>query len=109
MAKRLQELARHLVDNYDGEAEAIWSQGQPSGKEVLNRLKALPGFGEQKSKIFLALLGKQLAVTLEGWQESAEPYGEQDSRRSVADVVNTETLVEVREYKKAAKRAHKAN
>ncbi|MBY8853117.1 Fe-S cluster assembly protein HesB, partial [Saccharothrix sp. MB29] len=69
MAKRLQVLAQHLVENYDGQAELIWTRGEPDGAEVLHRLKGLPGFGEQKAKIFLALLGKQFGVTPEGWRE----------------------------------------
>ena len=55
MAKRIQALAREIVDRYDGDAAALWTSGDPDGAEVLRRLKALPGFGEQKAKIFLAL------------------------------------------------------
>ncbi|MDU0291823.1 HhH-GPD-type base excision DNA repair protein [Saccharothrix longispora] len=103
MAKRLQVLAQHLVENYDGQAELIWTRGEPDGAEVLHRLKGLPGFGEQKAKIFLALLGKQFGVTPEGWREAAGAYGEEGSRRSVADVVDPASLREVRDFKKAAK------
>ncbi len=63
MAKRVQDLAREIVDRYDGDAAQLWLDGDPDGAEVLRRLKALPGFGEQKAKIFLALLGKQYGVT----------------------------------------------
>jgi uncharacterized HhH-GPD family protein len=68
MAARVQKLAAAIVDDYDGDAEAIWTTGDPSGAEVLKRLKKLPGFGDQKAKIFLALLGKQFALKAEGWQ-----------------------------------------
>ena len=71
MAKRIQTLAQLIVDRYDGEAAALWTAGDPDGAEVLRRLKALPGFGEQKAKIFLALLGKQYGVTPKGWREAA--------------------------------------
>ena len=110
MAKRLQELSRYLVEHYDGDVEAIWTAGRPkpNGAEVLRRLRELPGFGEQKAKIFLALLGKQLGVRPTGWRAAAGHYGDARSRRSVADVVDARSLAEVRDFKKAAKAAAKA-
>ncbi|RKT57620.1 HhH-GPD-type base excision DNA repair protein [Saccharothrix australiensis] len=107
MGKRLQALARYLVEHYDGDPEAIWTRDEPDGKTVLKRLKELPGYGDQKARIFLALLGKQLGVRPEGWREAAGAYGEEGSRRSVADVRDKVTLAEVREFKKAAKAAAK--
>ncbi|WP_091452395.1 HhH-GPD-type base excision DNA repair protein [Actinokineospora iranica] len=103
MAKRVQALCQHIVEVYDGDTAAIWDS--PSGPEVLKRLKALPGFGEQKAKIFLALLGKQRGVTPEGWRKAAGDYGLEGARRSVADVVDAVSLGEVRAFKKAAKAA----
>ncbi|MHA6799077.1 HhH-GPD-type base excision DNA repair protein [Bounagaea algeriensis] len=108
MARRIHTLAGHVVEHYDGAAERIWAEGDPDGKEVLKRLKALPGYGEQKAKIFLALLGKQLGVEPEGWREAAGNYGEQDARRSIADVVDRQTLAEVRAFKKQQKAATNA-
>lgn len=114
MATRVQTLCQALVDDWDGDAAALWTRPstdsgtQPSGAEVLRRLKALPGFGEQKAKIFLALLGKQYGFTGEGWREASAPYGEDGSYRSVADIVSPESLTKVREYKKAMKAAAKA-
>ncbi|WP_067968372.1 HhH-GPD-type base excision DNA repair protein [Nocardiopsis trehalosi] len=105
MAKRVQALCRYLVDTYGGRADAVWTDGDPDGAEILRRLKALPGYGEQKARIFLALLGKQFGLTAPGWREAAGPYGEEGSRRSIADVVDDHTLAEVRAYKKAAKAA----
>jgi uncharacterized HhH-GPD family protein len=57
----------------------------------------------------VALLGKQLGVTPDGWREAAGAYGEEGSRRSIADVTSSETLAEVRAFKKAAKAAAAAN
>ncbi|MBF6222707.1 Fe-S cluster assembly protein HesB [Nocardia abscessus] len=108
MARRAQELARHVIEHYDGKAENIWTAGDPDGKEVLRRLKELPGYGEQKAKIFLALLGKQRGVRPEGWRAAAGAYGDEGSRRSVADVTDAESLAQVREFKKQAKAAAKA-
>lgn len=114
MATRVQTLCQAIVDDWDGDAAALWTRPstgsgtQPSGAEVLKRLKALPGFGEQKAKIFLALLGKQYGFTGEGWREASAPYGEDGSYRSVADIVSPESLGKVREHKKAMKAAAKA-
>ncbi|WP_213574548.1 HhH-GPD-type base excision DNA repair protein [Rhodococcus sp. USK13] len=103
MATRIQSLCAFLVENYDGSVEALWTDGDPDGKEVLKRLKALPGYGDQKARIFLALLGKQIGVEPQGWREAAGDYGTDGSRRSIADVVDEKSLHEVREFKKAAK------
>lgn len=106
MAKRVQALSQFVVENYDGDVTRIWAEGD--GAAVFKRLKALPGFGDQKAKIFLALLGKQFDVTPAGWREAAGHYGEDGSRRSVADVTDQKSLLEVRDFKKAAKAAAKA-
>ena len=108
MGERIQSLCGYIVEHYDGDTAAIWTSGRPSGKEVLKRLKALPGYGDQKARIFLALLGKQIGVQPEGWRGAAGAYGDEGSRRSIADVVDRQTLLEVREFKQAAKAAAKA-
>ncbi|HUQ61765.1 HhH-GPD-type base excision DNA repair protein, partial [Lentzea sp.] len=105
MAKRVQALSQSIVEQYDGDVTGIWAEGD--AKTVLERLKALPGFGDQKARIFLALLGKQFGVAPQGWREAAGHYGEDGSRRSVADVTDQRSLLEVRDFKKAAKTAAK--
>jgi uncharacterized HhH-GPD family protein len=107
MAKRVQALCQYLVERYDGRAEEVWTRGNPDGPEILRRLKDLPGYGEQKAKIFLALLGKQRGLEAKGWREAAGHYGEDGSHRSVADVVDEASLLEVRAFKKQAKAAAK--
>lgn len=107
MAKRVQQLCSAIVEQWDGDAEAIWSRGGPDGQEVLTRLLALPGFGDQKARIFLALLGKRYGLSADGWREASEPYGEDGSLRSVADIVDPESLAQVRAAKQAAKAAAK--
>ncbi|QLE73131.1 Fe-S cluster assembly protein HesB [Streptomyces rectiverticillatus] len=106
MAKRVQQLCQYLVEHYGGEASAVW-EGVATGEELFRRLKELPGFGEQKARIFLALLGKQLGVAPEGWREAAGAYGEEGSYRSVADITGPESLAKVREHKQEMKRAAK--
>ncbi|SHM46360.1 HhH-GPD-type base excision DNA repair protein [Cryptosporangium aurantiacum] len=102
MAGRVQSVASYVLDAYDGDTARLWT-GATSGADLLKRIKALPGFGEQKARIFVALLGKQFAVRPDGWREAAGAYGEDGSTRSVADVTGPETLQAVREFKKAAK------
>ncbi len=106
MASRVQALCHAVVDDWQGDASRIWADAD--GPTVLKRLKALPGFGDQKAKIFLALLGKQYGYTGEGWREASAPYGEEGSYRSVADIVSPESLAKVREHKRAMKAAAKA-
>lgn len=108
MAGRIQAVCAAVARDYDGDASKIWTAGDPDGAEVLRRLKALPGFGEQKAKIFLALLGKQLGLQAPGWREAAGGYGAEGSYRSAADVVDADSLAKVREYKRAAKAAARA-
>lgn len=107
MAARIQKLAESVVDGYGGDAAAIWATAG-SGAELLRRAKALPGFGDQKARILVALLGKQFGVRPDGWREAAGAYGDEDSTRSVADVVDAESLAKVRAFKREAKRAAKA-
>lgn len=106
MAKRVQVVCQVIVDQYGGDTTAIWSTAV-DGKDLLKRVGALPGFGAQKAKIFVALLGKQLDVTPPGWREVSAPYGDEGSFRSVADITGPDTLLKVRDFKKAMKAAAK--
>ena len=106
MGTRVQALAQAILDQYDGDTAALWMSAR-SGAELFTRLSALPGFGTQKAKIFVALLGKQLWVRPTGWRAAAGDYGLK-GYRSVADVVDEDSLIKVRETKRAAKAAAKA-
>ncbi|HYF71459.1 MAG TPA: HhH-GPD-type base excision DNA repair protein [Nocardioides sp.] len=105
MARRLQELAGLVEERYDGHAERLWTEAA-TGKELLARVMELPGFGKQKAQIFVALLAKQLDVRPEGWEAAVGAYAE-PGFRSVADVVDVESLQKVRDYKKQKKAAAK--
>ncbi len=107
MAARAQAVCRLLVERYDGRAEQLWAD-VPDGATLLKRIGELPGFAAQKSRIFVALLGKQYGVTPPGWREAAGDYGREGSRRSVADITGPGSLAEVRAFKQEAKRAAKA-
>ncbi len=102
MAARVQALATHVVEEYDGHAERLWEDAE-SGRDLLRRLQALPGFGKQKAQIFVALVAKQLGVRPPGWEEVAGDYSEPGSYRSVADVVDPTSLDKVRSFKKEMK------
>jgi uncharacterized HhH-GPD family protein len=102
MAGKVQAVAGTIVQTYDGQVERLWNEAA-SGQELLQRVSALPGFGRQKSQIFVALLGKQLGVQPPGWREAAGGYGEEGVFKSVADVIDPEALAKVRAYKKEQK------
>jgi len=102
MARRVHDMSRVLVEEYGGKADRLW-RDVPSGPALVARLRALPGFGEQKAKIFAALLGKQLSVRPEGWRDATSPYGDDGSFRSVADIHDVETLIRVRAFKQDMK------
>jgi len=103
MAARLQELAALVTTRYDGDVTRLWSE-PTTGTELFKRIQELPGFGKQKTQIFVALLAKQAGVRPEGWEEVAGDYAA-DGFRSVADVVDEVSLQKVREYKKSKKAA----
>jgi uncharacterized HhH-GPD family protein len=104
MAGRVQAVCGHVAAAYGGDTAALW-RSAGSGAELLRRIRSLPGFGEQKARILVALLGKQLGVRPPGWREAAGQYGEEGSRRSVADVTDADSLAAVRAAKQAVKRA----
>jgi uncharacterized HhH-GPD family protein len=101
MGARTHALCQAIVDGYGGDAATIWTTAK-TGDELLARLKALPGFGDAKAKIFLALLGKRLGVAPPGWEEASTPYSDA-TKRSVADIDSPEALAEVRRWKQAEK------
>jgi uncharacterized HhH-GPD family protein len=107
MAGRVQQLCRFIVEHYGGEPASIWA-GATTGGQLLARISALPGFGPDKSRIFLALLGKQYGVRPRGWRQAAGHFGAQGSRCSVADIVDAPSLAAVRAYKQGVKAAAKA-
>jgi uncharacterized HhH-GPD family protein len=107
MAARTQDLARQVVDRYDGDPAAVWT-GAASGKDLVARIAELPGFGGYKAQIFAALLGKQLGVQPDGWREAVGHFGQNGSHYSVADIVDDDSLAAVRAYKKDMKAAAKA-
>ena len=105
MGKRVQALCQHLVDEYDGDAAALW-EGVESGAELRRRLEALPGYGPEKSRIFIALLAKRFGVRPAGWEEAAAPFSDTVAR-SVADIDSPQALEQVRSFKKAQKAKNK--
>ncbi len=107
MAKRVQEVCTVIAEEYGGDASALWSDA-PDGASLLDAVLALPGFGEQKARIFSAMLGKQLGVRPTGWVEATHPYGDPGTFLSVADIDSPEALTKVRSAKQQAKAAARA-
>lgn len=107
MAGRVQVLARMLIDEFDGDPRRVWRDAS-DGAELLGNVKALPGFGEQKARIFIGLLGKQLGVRPTGWERAAGNFGTPGTFASIADIDGPEALRRVREHKAQMKMAAKA-
>ena len=99
--KRTHALCTHIVEHYNGDAAKIW-KGVRDPQELFARIRALPGYGEEKAKIFLAILGKRLKVAPKGWEECATPFSDAQPR-SVADIDSPEALQQVRAWKQAQK------
>ncbi len=106
MAKRTQQVCQHLVEHHGGRAEDLW-EGATDANDLFKRLTALPGYGKEKAKIFMALLAKRFGIRPDGWEEVAAPFSDAE-RRSIADVDSPATLLEVRAWKKAKKAQGKA-
>ncbi len=106
MGQRIHELCVEIVDRYEGDPRTIWAEAD-SGPDLYERVRGLPGFGDEKSKIFIALLAKRFGVTPTGWEEAAAPFSDA-TPRSAADVDSDESLQRVREWKKAQKAAKKS-
>jgi uncharacterized HhH-GPD family protein len=105
MAKRVQALSQLIVDEYEGDVSRIWLEAK-DGEDLKRRLLALPGFGPDKTRIFIALLAKRLGVRPSGWEEAAGPFAD-DTPRSVADIDSAETLAQVRQWKQMMKKQGK--
>ncbi|MCB1027618.1 MAG: HhH-GPD-type base excision DNA repair protein [Microthrixaceae bacterium] len=105
MGKRAHAVAQALVDDYEGDAAALWHTAT-DGADLYRRLRALPGYGEEKAKIFVALLAKRLDVRPEGWEQAAGVFAD-DTPRSAADVGSADELTLVRQWKQAQKRKGK--
>ena len=107
MARRVQDVCRLIMDTYDGDAAAIWTSAA-NGKELLARVNALPGFGVQKARIFIALLGKQMGLHTPGWQQVSTPFSRPGTFQSVADIDSPAALTKVRQFKQQMKAEAKA-
>jgi uncharacterized HhH-GPD family protein len=107
MAGRVQQLCQHITDRYGGDPAGVWA-GARTGDDLLERIRALPGFGADKAQIFLALLGKQYGVRPRGWREAAGHFGEKGGHYSVADIVDSASLAAVRAHKQSKKAAARA-
>jgi uncharacterized HhH-GPD family protein len=107
MASRVQDVCRLIIDTYHGDTAAVWTSAA-DGNELLANVRALPGFGAQKARIFIALLGKQMGLETPGWQKVSTPYGQPGTFQSVADIDSPAALAKVRQFKQKKKAQAKA-
>lgn len=103
MAQRIQGMCAIIADKYKNKGENIWKEVE-TGDELFMRLRELPGFGEEKAQIFIALLGKRFDIQPTGWKKAAGVFSDSNPR-TVADITSPETLLKVRAWKKAEKAA----
>jgi uncharacterized HhH-GPD family protein len=101
MGKRVQAMCAHLVEHHDGRAESVWLDAA-DGADLFRRLRAIPGYGEEKARIFIALLAKRMGVRPAGWEEAAGPFADA-TPRSVADIDSREAFATVRKWKQEQK------
>ena len=103
MAQRIQAMCVVLADKYKGKGENMWAD-VTDAQVLFERLRELPGFGEEKAQIFVALLGKRFDIAPTGWKKAAGVFSDTNPR-TVADITSPETLLKVRTWKKAEKAA----
>ncbi len=103
MGRRIHALCRTLATEFGGRGEEVWA-GAADGEDLYRRLRLLPGFGEEKARILIAVLGKRMGVTVPGWRAAAGSFGD-DQPRTVADSRDPASLARVRAWKQEARRA----
>ena len=99
MAKRVHDLCAHVVSEYDGHAERVWTEAADA-KDLEKRIRALPGFGDMKVLALSAVLAKRFDV------EVAKPLA--PSFPTLGDVDSVEALHEYQAAKRAYRSARRA-
>lgn len=103
LGRRIHDLCGVLTAEYRATGADVW-KGVSTGAELYRRLRALPGYGDEKARIFVAILAKRMGVRPDGWEVAAGPFAD-DTPRSVADIHDAASLAVVRQWKQAAKAA----
>src|SRR5207247_8174022 len=88
MARRVQAMCAVVVKDYGGDAASVW-RGATDGDDLAARISKLPGFGEMKTKILIAVLAKRFGVKPRGWEKHAASW------HPGADVEPAETMAQV--------------
>lgn len=96
MARRVQAMCQVVVDDYGADAGSVWQEAR-DGDDLAARIKKLPGFGEMKVKILVAVLAKQFGVKPRGWEKHAASW------HTIADVDSAESMAQAREVKREMK------
>ena len=103
MAQRIQGMCAVIAEKYKSKGENMWNDVDDASV-LFERLRELPGFGEEKAQIFIALLAKRFDIAPNGWKKAAGVFSDKNPR-TVADITSPETLLKVRAWKKAEKAA----
>jgi uncharacterized HhH-GPD family protein len=98
MAGRVQALSKVIVEEYGGDAGSVWTAAR-DGDDLAARIKKLPGFGDMKVKILVAILAKRFGVRPQGWEKHAASW------HTVADVDSPESMAQARVVKREMKAA----
>jgi uncharacterized HhH-GPD family protein len=106
MAKRTHDLAVELIAHYEGRAESLWDTAS-TGQELFDRLRALPGFGDEKAKILVAVLAKRFGIRPPGWEPACAPFSD-DEPRSAADIDSPEAFERVKAWKRTMRQQGKS-
>ncbi|VAV94006.1 hypothetical protein MNBD_ACTINO01-1196 [hydrothermal vent metagenome] len=98
MAKRTQAVANFIVDEYGGDPTGLW-EGVETHTEILKRIKAMPGFGDYKARVYSAVLARQFDVKPAGWDAKLPEWP------NISEVTSAEGRTEMKARKKAWKAA----
>ena len=105
MGRRIHAMCIVLADRFGGRPDQLWATVK-TGAELYDRLRELPGYGEEKAQIFVALLAKRFGVRPKGWKAAAGVFAD-DEPRTIADCRDPESLARVREWKRIQREAKK--
>jgi uncharacterized HhH-GPD family protein len=99
MATRVQELARTVVSEYDGDAARVWT-GAADADDLRRRIGALPGFGSMKVTALGSVLAKRFGIP--------QAQGLVPDFPTLGDVDSAEALAAYQEKKRAYKASLRA-
>ena len=101
MSKRVQGVAAHVATEYNGDTSAIWADVD-TADDLMRRLKQVPGFGDYKARIYLAVLAQRFGVRPDGWEAFLPDWP------NISEIDTPADRADLKERKKAWKAAQKS-